>query len=121
MLVGFAKDDPGVTKMLPVEIDVVKICCEWGLLKYATAKDRRTGDLIVIAFYFLLRVGEYTCSHCNSQPVYTKRTVNFRLCDVVFFKRDSEGRLRLLPARCNPQDRLTSNRATLRLTNQSGR
>ena len=118
MLAGFAKEDPGVTKMLPVEIDVVEVCCEWGLLVYASAKDRRTGDLIVIAFYFLLRVGEYTCSHRNSQPEYTKRTVNFRLCDVVFFKRDSEGRLRPLPARCNPQDRLTANGATLRLTNQ---
>ena len=76
--------------MLPVEIDVVEVCYQWGLLKYATAKDRRTGNLIVIAFYYLLRIGEYTCSHCNSQSVYTKRTVNFRLCNVVFFKRTAK-------------------------------
>ena len=94
MLVGFAKDNLGTMKMLPVEIDVVEVCCKWGLLKYTSAKERRTGDLIVILFYYLLRVGEHTYSHRNLQPERTKRTVNFfRLCNVVFFKKDSEGHL----------------------------
>ena len=67
MLAGFKHEDPGTEKKLLVEIDVLELCCKWGLLKYATAKDKRTGDLIVIAYYYLLRIGEYTCSHCNSQ------------------------------------------------------
>ena len=118
MLAGFKHEDPATQKKLPVEIDVVELCCEWGILGCATAKDRRTGDLILIAFYFLLRVGEYTCSRRNSQPERTKRTVNFQLCDVVFFKKDGGGHLQALSARCDPELRLTADGATLQLTNQ---
>jgi len=39
------------------------------------------GELALIAFYFLLRVGEYTQSHSK----LTTRTKQFRLCDVVFY------------------------------------
>jgi hypothetical protein len=44
-----------------------------------------TSDLIVIAFFFLFRVGEYT-------PAGTKktRTVQFRLCDMTFWKRQGQ-------------------------------
>ena len=55
-----------------------------------TAKARRIGALILIAFYYLLRVGEYTCRKRNNRE-RTKKTVNFRLCDVAFFKRDEGG------------------------------
>ena len=40
------------------------------------------GDLIIIAFFFLLR-GEYTVKATRND---TKRTVQFRMMDVVFFK-----------------------------------
>jgi hypothetical protein len=43
---------------------------------------RATADLIVIAFFFLLRVGEYTMSRRNIRT----RTVQFRVQDVTFRK-----------------------------------
>jgi hypothetical protein len=48
----------------------------------ATPCDRATAHLIVLAFYFLLRVGEYTLP---SQSRLT-RTVQFRLCDFRFWQ-----------------------------------
>ncbi|MEM7495227.1 MAG: hypothetical protein AAF471_03640 [Myxococcota bacterium] len=44
-----------------------------------TPKKRAIADLIVIAFFFLLRVGEYTHTAANN-----RRTQQFRLCDIVF-------------------------------------
>ena len=118
MLVGFENEDPATQKKLPVDADVVELCCEWGLLVTATAKDRRTGDLILIAFYYLLRVGEYTCRWRKKRPRRTKKTVNFRLCDVAFFKKNEEGILQRLSPNVEPAARLQADGATLRLTNQ---
>ncbi|MEM7495147.1 MAG: hypothetical protein AAF471_03230 [Myxococcota bacterium] len=44
-----------------------------------TPRKRAIADLIVIAFFFLLRVGEYTHTAPNN-----RRTQQFRLCDIVF-------------------------------------
>ena len=118
MIKGFADEDPPTEKKLPVDVDVVETCCKWGNRPGATAKERLTGNLILIAFYYLLRVGEYTCKKRNGRPKRTKKTVNFRLCDVAFFKRDALGRLRVLPANATPEQRLSADGATLKLTNQ---
>ena len=118
MLIGFGNEDPATEKKMPVDVDVVELCCETGLQPGATAKDRRVGDLILIAFYFLLRVGEYTCKYRNKRGERTKQTVNFRLCDVAFFKKNEQGQLRRLDDNCTPEERLSADGATLRLTNQ---
>ena len=47
-------------KNLPVEVDVPEKMSEWGRIKGAIALVQAIGDLSLIAFYFLLRVGEYT-------------------------------------------------------------
>ena len=57
MIDGFAKEDPPTRKMLPVESDVPKLLVEMG---EGTARTRAVGDLSLIAFYYLLRIGEYT-------------------------------------------------------------
>ena len=118
MLIGFGKEDPATQKKLPVDVDVVELCCALGLAATATAKDRRVGDLILIAFYYLLRVGEYTNQWRTKRPKRTKQTVNFRLCDVAFFKKDETGVLRRMRSTCTAEERLTADGATLRLTNQ---
>jgi hypothetical protein len=51
-----------------------------GVLEMAKA----TADLILIAFYYLLRVGEYMHKATNKN---SKQTVEFRAEDVPFFKR----------------------------------
>ena len=48
----------------------------------------------------------------------SKQTVNFRVVDVTFFKKDGDGKLRQLPHNASKEDILTADSATLRLTNQ---
>jgi hypothetical protein len=61
MLDGFRKPDPPTTKQLPVEADVLEFLVQLGLSPEARELDRVIGDLTMIAFYYLLRIGEYTC------------------------------------------------------------
>ena len=117
MLQGFGNDDPATTKKLPVDIDVPEFLCDMGCAEHAKPKDCRVGLLCLVAFYFLLRVGEYTSKLRNGQHK-TKKTVNFRVCDVTFFKTDENGRLRLLPPDATPEERLSADGATLRLMDQ---
>lgn len=75
MLKGFKKDDPPTLKKLPVEINIpaeyISLC---SLRPTATEIDKATADLILIAFYFLLRVGEYTIK--DTKP-NARQTVQF--------------------------------------------
>ena len=57
---GMRKEDPPTTKKLPVGMDVPEYLATAGLTKKATEQMKAIGDLSLIAFYFLLRVGEYT-------------------------------------------------------------
>ena len=59
MVEGFRRTDPPTTPQLAVPVIVVKTAYQTG----AISKDpllRHCGCLIMVAFYFLLRVGEYT-------------------------------------------------------------
>ena len=91
MLQGWRKDDPPTIKKLPVEADVPEFLSAAGTTSAATALDQAIGDLTLIAFYYLLRVGEYTIKQNRN---YSKQTVQFRVKDVTFFRRDEQGTLR---------------------------
>jgi hypothetical protein len=115
MLAGWRKEDPPTIKKLPVAIDVPELLSKIGMRKDANELDKAIGDLVLIAFYYLLRVGEYTIKgHRNN----TKQTVQFRLQDVTFFKRDPAGRLRQLSRTASNHDIMTADSATLKLDNQ---
>ena len=115
MLRGWEKEDPPVIKKLPVAVDVPDLLSAVARDPAANELDKAIGDLSLIAFYYLLRVGEYTIKgHRNS----TKQTVQFRLQDVTFFKRDGHGQLRQLSRLAPSQDILTADSATLKLDNQ---
>jgi len=115
MLAGWRKMDPPTVKKLPVAIDIPELLVKFGHSPDANELDRAIGDLVIIAFYYLLRVGEYTVKgHRND----TKQTVQFRLQDVTFFKKDHTGRLRQLSRFAHDQDILTADGATLKLDNQ---
>jgi hypothetical protein len=60
MLDGFCKADPPTTKQLPVEADVPEFLVNLGLSPEACKLNRSIGDLTMIAFYYLLRIGKYT-------------------------------------------------------------
>lgn len=113
-LSGFAKEDPPIEKKLPVGIDVVEWLVKQGYAVGANIKDAVTGDWALIAFYYLLRIGEYTVKGKRND---TKQTVNFRMKDVTFFKKDEHGRLRQV-ARDDIDGILKADAATLKLENQ---
>ena len=57
MLDGFRKADPPTTKQLPIEVDVPEYLVDLGQVSDARELDRAVGDLVMIAFYYLLRIG----------------------------------------------------------------
>ena len=115
MLDGFRKADPPTTKQLPVESDVPEYLVDLGREPEARELDRAIGDLVLIAFYYLLRIGEYTTKAARNN---SKQTEEFKLGDITFFKKDLHGNLRTLP-RNAPDDLIaTADGATLKLDNQ---
>jgi hypothetical protein len=72
-------------------------------------RDRAISDLICMAFFFLLRVGEYTMP----RPGTTTRTVQFRIQDVRLWQQG-----RLLPNTAPRADLLSADAVTLYLENQ---
>lgn len=113
-LAGFEKEDPPVEKKLPVGVDVVEYLVKLGMEPGAEQKVLATGDWGLIAFYYLLRIGEYTVKGSKG---YSKQTVNFRMKDVTFFKKNIHGRLEQIP-RNDLQAILKADAATLKLENQ---
>jgi hypothetical protein len=114
---GWRNEDGPVKKKMPVEADVA----EW-LMKCAYQPGGKTFNkavadliLILIAFYFLLRVGEYTI---KGKKGNTKRTVQFRMRDVTFFKKDLLSRLKQILRNAPDHVILSADAATLKLDNQ---
>jgi hypothetical protein len=115
MLDGFRKADPPTTKQLPVEEDVPEYLVNLGHEPKAMELDRTISDLVMIAFYYLLRIGEYTTKAAWND---SKQTEEFKMGDITFFKKDKQGNLRTLP-RDAPDDQIASaDGATLKLDNQ---
>ena len=114
-MIGWKKLDPPTIKKLPIAIDIPEFLATTGCATDANALDSAIGDLALIAFYYLLRVGEYTVKgHRNN----SKQTVQFRLQDVTFFKRDMNGILRQLSRQAPTSEILQADGATLKLDNQ---
>jgi hypothetical protein len=82
---GWRNEDGPVKKKMPVEADVPEWLVKCAYQPGGTNLNKAVADLILIAFYFLLRVGEYTVKGKRNN---TKRTVQFRMRDVTFFKKD---------------------------------
>ncbi len=91
---GWQKEDPPTTKQLPVEADVPELLAEKGRDGNTTELERAVGDLAIIAFYYLLCIGEYTIKGKQNE---IKQTVQFKYEDVTFFKKNKAGQLRCLP------------------------
>ena len=88
------------------------------MVKNGTPHSQAIGDLSLIAFYYLLRIGEYTIKGTRNN---TKQTVQFKLKDVGFFKQNKHGILTCLPNNAPPSLFLTAYSATLKLDNQKNR
>ena len=115
MIKGWGKKDASTKKKLPVEADVPEYMAALGALEDATELEKRVGDLALVAFYYLLRVGEYAVTGTKSNE---KQTTQFKVSDVAFFARNAMGQLRQLPRKASDKALLAAAGATLRLRDQ---
>ena len=115
MVEGYRKEDPPTLKKLPVEVDVPEVLVARGVMPCAPETHAVVGDWAVIAYYYLLRVGEYTVKRLRNE---SKQTRQFRMKDVRFFKKDKRGRLRMLNRWASAEAIMSADSATLRLDNQ---
>jgi len=115
MLAGFTKEDPPTEKKLPVAVDIPELLVWTARLTGAQELHRAIGDWALSAFYYLLRIGEYTVKGRRNS---SKQTVQFKMEDVTFFKKDQRGRLRQLPRTAADKAILSADSATLKLDNQ---
>jgi hypothetical protein len=72
-----------------------------GLVAGESELTKATGDLSLVAFYYLLRIGEYTTKGSRNE---SKQTVQFRMKDVVFFIADEWGKVKQLPHNASDED-----------------
>ena len=83
LLRSYRHDDPVPKPQLALPVNTV----EAAGIQYQAPNDARTraaADLVITAFFFLLRVGEYTMPQRNVRT----RTVQFRVQDVTFRRAD---------------------------------
>lgn len=118
MLDGMGKADPPTTKELPVEADVPEFLVQTALAPGATECDKAVGDLAMIAFYYLLRIGEYTNKGEGVQDTNATQTQQFKLKDVAFFGTNSRGALYRISPNARPFEIMNATCATLKLDNQ---
>jgi hypothetical protein len=111
---GMRKDDPPTMKKLPVEADVPEYLVRQAIAKGSTEKEQAIADLTLIAFYYLLRVGEYTVKGAWNS---SKQTQQFKLKDLTFFRRVRGGRLWQLPSNASAEE-MAADSCTLKLDNQ---
>lgn len=117
MLAGFKNFDPAVEKKLACHPDLPTFACANGYRGRSNPQRQATGDLILIAFYYLLRVGEYTTKTRRHRK--RTRTVQFRYKDIVFFRKDeATGRMVVMPPDASDDEILSADAATLRISNQ---
>jgi hypothetical protein len=98
-----------------VEADVPECLAEWGQRHSATELDRAVGNLTLVAFYYLLWIGEYTIKDNRNE---TKQMVQFKQEDITFFKKNRRGQLRCLPRNAADDLIATADGATLKLDNK---
>ncbi len=118
MLDGYRKVDPPTRKKLPIQSDVVELLVNAAYHQGSNLGQQAVADLTMIAFYYLLRVGEYMVKGSQNN---TKQTLQFKYEDVSFFKKNSRGSLRCLPRDASDALIMMADGATLKLDNQKER
>ena len=112
---GFRREDPRSTPQLAVPITVPNHAFTTGMKSKCTKKQAE-GCLSLIAFYYLLRVGEYTKPKTvkrNGVTTRATRTHPFTLANIGFFKNG-----KVVPRTSSLKILLSCDAATLKLDNQ---
>ena len=104
-LASYQREDPAPLRVKPVPIQVIR-----RIMHVANSSDssylKATADMIALAFFFLLRPGEYTSTSVSSTP--------FRFLDAQFYL----GSHRLPKSTASPTQLLSSTFVTLEFTTQ---
>ena len=72
--------------------------------------------MIIIVFYFLLRIGEYTAKTRRKKKTPTRQ---FRKQDATFFTKNKEGNMLALPRTASDESILNADAATMQISNQN--
>ena len=115
MVEGFRRLDPPTTPQLAVPISLPNMCFQYGI-NQNDPKQSTVGCLALIAFYYLLRVGEYTKPRLitrNGKKVQATRTIQFSLRNIGFFKNGV-----IIPRESPLEVLLQCDSATLKINNQ---
>ena len=113
----YRREDPPPKPQLVLHVTVAEKMMPSGYLPKATPIEVATGELGLVAFYYLLRVGEYTIPTSNLywdggsvQEVRAARTIQFRLKGITFWRQEKIlKRWKMFHL---------ANEATIKLTNQ---
>ena len=115
LIEGMRREDPLPRPQLAISVRVI-----WMAFKIAAAvtctRTKAIADLTIIAFFYLLRVGEYTQPRYttrNGKRVKATRTIQFRVKDVGFHA----GQNVMDPHRTSLEQLLAFTSATLRISN----
>jgi hypothetical protein len=112
---GFRRSDPPAVPQLAIPIVVANACFE-AALRTVNPLAQACGCLSLIAFYFLLRVGEYTRPRYTTrggEKIRATRTKQFMYSNVGFFKNN-----KVIPRQSPLSVLLSCDAATLKITNQ---
>jgi hypothetical protein len=112
---GFKRSDPPAIPQMAVPVSVPEMAARLG---YITNNPRAqaAGDLTLIAFYYLLRSGEYTKPRKvlrNGKMVHATRTRQFQIKDIGFWKNGQ-----ILPRNSPLALLLAADSCTLKISNQ---
>jgi hypothetical protein len=116
MIEGYRREDPPTIPQLAIPITVPNLCYKIAQSPAANAGIRAGGHLVLIAFYYLLRVGEYTKPrfvYRNGKKVSASRTKQFCVGNVGFFRKG-----KITPRTSPIETLLACDSATLKITNQ---
>ena len=109
LLKSMRDEDPAPRPQVALPVDTIAAAAAAALQPLASPTAQATGDLITAAFYFLLRVGEYTMPNANRRT----RTVQFRCQDVRLWRNRQ-----LIPHTAPLEELLMADSVTLYLDNQ---
>jgi hypothetical protein len=71
VLDGWRRHNPHTTKTLPVEADIPEYIATLSLHNKTTEQNKAVGNMALIGFYFLLRIGEYTTKDKRPESKHT--------------------------------------------------
>ena len=112
---GYRRADPPAVPQLAVPVTVPKYCFAEGLASQNVVEST-IGSLTLVAFYYLLRVGEYTTPKfitIRGKKVPATRTKQFTVGNVGFFKNG-----RIVKRSSSLKTLLSCDIATMKITNQ---